>query len=65
MTSASCYLTLILLVVGQTQKCRKSEDQLELERRSQSKIGDGGDLRIERPEVTSVADFRFRSSFEP
>ena len=54
-----------LLEVGQTQKCRKSEDQLELERRSQSKIRDRYATPRERPRGAAVFDFRFRSSFEP
>ena len=39
----------------------KSRDQLELERRSLSRIGDGGAMRKERPHGTSVFDFRFRA----
>ena len=34
-----------------------SGDQLELERRPKPKIGDRHDLRKDRPQVTTVADF--------
>ena len=43
----------------------KSEDQLGLALGRKSKIRDGSDLRIACPEVTSVADFRFTSPYEP
>ena len=41
-------------------KC-KSEDQLEVERSTFSKIRDGGDLRNCRPQVIPFADLRWHS----
>ena len=41
-------------------KC-KSEDQLEVERSTFSKIRDGSDMRKRRARVTAVADLRWHS----
>ena len=38
----------------------KTRDQLELERRSLSRIGDGYAMRLPRPRGVAVFDFRFR-----
>ena len=41
-------------------KC-KSEDQLEVEQSTFSKIRDGSDMRNRRPRATAVADLRWHS----
>ena len=46
-------------------KWLETEDQLGLDASTLSKIADGSDMRNRRARVTSVADFRFRSPFEP